>query len=175
MKHVTVGRAIDWQQWQLDQAVRSVRMQVDKDGDLYALPVIVVDPTKGLTVTGISSPTPWYGYGTMQAAMTYITFNVPAGGRSSWITKISIDFANATMFGGGLNQFFVQTNDGLLQLFRTWQYFPAALPATPPRTTVMWDFSAHPIWAGPSGCGCGMTGDMDAFTQIAVHCWGYDV
>ena len=174
MRHVTVGKAIDWQQWQLDQAVRSVRMQVDHEGDLYAIPVIVVDPTKELTVTGLSAPAPWYGYGTMQAAMTYITFNTPIQGRSSWITKISIDFANATILGGAQNQFFVQTNDGLTQLFRTWQYFPAALP-NPPRPTVIWDFGAHPIAAGPSGCGCGMTGDMDALTQIAVHCWGYDV
>ena len=45
MKHVTVGKAIDWQQWQLDQSVRSIRFQVDKDNDLYALPVVVIDPT----------------------------------------------------------------------------------------------------------------------------------
>lgn len=172
MRHVTVGKAIDWQQWQLDQAVRSVRMQVDKDGDLYALPVIVVDPTKEKTVTGVSAPAPWYGYGTMQVAITYITFNTPVQGRSSWITKIAIDFGDATIPLGGLNQFFVQTNDGLLQLFRTWQYFPAALT---PRPTVIWDFSSHPINAGPSGCGCGMTADLTVFTQIAVHCWGYDV
>jgi len=148
-------------------------MYVDKDGDVYAFPVIVVDPTKEKVVTGVSAPTSWYGYGTMQDAITYITFHTPAQGRSSWITKIAIDFASATILGGAQNQFFVQTNAGA-QLFRTWQYFPAAIP-NPPQSTVQWDFAQHPILAGPSGCGCGMTGDMDAFTQIAVHCWGFDV
>jgi len=110
----------------------------------------------------------------MQDAITYITFRTPIQDRSSWITKISIDFNSATMLGGGVNQFFVQTNDGLFQLFRTWQRFPGALPAQP-QPTVVWDFGTHPIWAGPSGCGCGMTNDMVAFTEVTVHCWGYDV
>jgi len=44
-KHVSFETPIDWRQWKLDQAIRSLRMWVDGEGDLYAVPVVVVDPT----------------------------------------------------------------------------------------------------------------------------------
>jgi len=44
-KHVSFETPIDWRQWKLDRAIRSLRMWVDADNDLYAVPVVVVDPT----------------------------------------------------------------------------------------------------------------------------------
>jgi hypothetical protein len=44
MAHVTVGKPLDWVKCQFDRSVRSVRFQVDKDNDLYAVPVMIMDP-----------------------------------------------------------------------------------------------------------------------------------
>ena len=50
LKKVTCGGPINFQQLQLDKQVRGLRMEVDKDNDLIALPVVVVDTTGPQTV-----------------------------------------------------------------------------------------------------------------------------
>ena len=93
MKHVTVGRAIDWQQWQLDQSVRSIRMQVDKEGDLYALPVVVIDPT-GEKVSASPSRTTTVYDDLITSGITDLW--IPPDDQDAYVQGFVIDYGNLT-------------------------------------------------------------------------------
>ena len=55
LKKVKVGGPINFRQWNLDQQVRGLRLEVDKDNDLIALPVISVNPASDQTVSNASA------------------------------------------------------------------------------------------------------------------------
>jgi len=102
MTHVTVGKAIDWQQMGFDQSVRGMRVQLDKDNDMYALPVIVMDPT-GDRVEATGLPTDrWEWLATaVSAVVTDVHF--PAVGRTTFLDQYEVCFGGDTLAAAAAN------------------------------------------------------------------------
>lgn len=118
MTHVTVGNAIDWQQMNLDQSVRSIRMWIDKERDLYAVPVIVIDPTSSkVSANGIVPGILWESHEYFWDALP-IQMHVPPVGMRSYIIGIEVSDIGSTLAVAGLQGINVFSMDPAALLFQ---------------------------------------------------------
>jgi len=102
LKKVTCGGPINFLQWNLDTQVRGLRMEVDKDNDLIALPVVVVDPTKSqVSANPVSVPLNEmiYGAGVIDSAVVWQPAGPAASTPSSYfnLLSLSIDPGSCTL------------------------------------------------------------------------------
>lgn len=79
-------------------------MQLDKDGDLYALPVVVIDITKSLTTAGLGQPaTVWSGGGLLgPAALLWTTLHAAPAGLNSYVMGYRVDYGLVNAAAAGL-------------------------------------------------------------------------
>jgi hypothetical protein len=170
VKHVTVGKAIDWQQWQLDQSVRSIRFQVDKDNDLYALPVVVIDPTGALTTAPPSNyhPITWRE-GVALAGFGPFPLHLPVLPQTiSYICGLGIDYEDVRLVAAAaVTGSLLRVDTGApVATHRFW--VDVAANFKPSHTIDLRDF--------PIPCPLGVMADTSAVVlgQYTMYAWGYD-
>ena len=127
MRHVSINRPLDFAQWNLDGNVRSVRIQVDKDNDMYCLPVIVVDPTRPLVKA--VSPTPINTWEWLATSVTVVatSVHIPAAGFTTFLDQYEISWMGDTMAAGAANfMLFLSPTVGILHDVGWWSIATAA-------------------------------------------------
>jgi hypothetical protein len=166
MPHVQVGKAIDWSQWQLDRSVRSLRMQTDRDNDLYAVPVVVVDPTGDMVTAnpGVVK-TPWMFQAT--SVSTVLTdVHVPPAGKTSYLTQIEINHVGETSAVPQQNMIGVSDFALFQWLYQWWM---VATASHNPAYNITFEAPLVSVDGFQIIMGVALTsGDM------AVNAWGYD-
>ena len=166
MRHVTVGKAIDWQQWQLDQAVRSIRFQVDKDNDLYALPVVVIDPTGDKVIAQGATVLDWEWLATSVSAIA-TDVHMPATGFTTFLDQYEVCFGGDRLAVAAVNYLlFIDPAVGVLHDLAWWcEVAASSKPAYNLTLKYPLEFAT------------GMR--MQLFTalasgQVQLHIWGHD-
>ena len=168
-RKVKTSVPIDWQQWQLTESVRNLHLEADADGDLYALPVIIIDPTK----EKVSAIALWRGIWTDWVDVSAIGNQVihNAGTATSRLLGLWVDYANSAVGAAAKSTIFINERGGASATkFQHEFYTPAAAL---PRPSFVIDFSNNELW-----CTYGVSVlNMQNFgaTNIQVGAWGYDV
>jgi hypothetical protein len=171
MPHVQVGKAIDWSQWQLDRSVRSLRMQTDRDNDLYAVPVVIVDATGDKAqADGITRGTPfWYAQniGGIAAAFAYHTPADPS--LTSYLVGVQVDYDDATLAVAGPWAFSLFPSVGSTAY--RWTHTTYLGVAAQFKPSLVINFGQTPI-PFPGGISIVIPGATVGNIELRV--WGYD-
>ena len=166
MKHVTVGKAIDWQQWQLDQSVRSIRFQVDKDNDLYALPVVVIDPTGDKVIAQGATVLDWEWLATSVSAIV-TDVDMPAPGFTTFLDQYEICWGGDTLGVAAVNYvLFVEPVIGVLHDVMWWCGVNAVHREP-------YNFKLKYPLEFPNGMRMQLFSAL-ATGQVQVHIWGHE-
>jgi len=166
MTHVTINRPIDWSQWNLDRSIRSIRMQVDRDNDMYALPVVVIDPTGDQVRTDTPIRTDWEWYATAVSAII-TDVHTPAAGYTSFLDQYEICWAGDTLGAAAVNYILFEDPD-------------IGIPHA-----VAWWCDVNPAYKVPYNCTLKFPLEFPtrmrvqlfaALTSgsVSVHIWGHD-
>jgi len=171
-KHVSFETPIDWRQWKLDQSIRSLRMWVDPDGDLYAVPVVVVDPT-GVAASARQPITPYTDFHEtsvisgppVQVASPPLLTNLDIYGM-----RLDLGIINAAVAAPFNLRFYEAQSGRNIFITRIW----VPLAAYPHE--IIFDFSAHPIHVPWMAGGNPVYAEWSAaFARDDVFCtiWGH--
>ena len=142
LRKVKVGGPINFQQWNLDQQVRGLRLEVDKDNDLIALPVLVVDTTgePSTLTSSISTPTVQTIRGSIKSSFGPTTFWTPDAGKRIRLLGGVISGSNLTLAAAGTEYIVIETNSSAYILELTQQ-----LDAAVPKDLAPFEFSLGPV------------------------------
>jgi len=166
-KHVSFETPIDWRQWKLDRAIRSMRMWVDGENDLYAVPVVIVDPT-GLNASadGQTRGIPWIETQQLSFLPGDVIHNAP-NGMESYVQGWRFDPAGCTKAVAGDVIAAVATAGILGNYVDAFHYYCDVNPSLRPSMTQVF---GHPLVGQEV-----LVYSSAALTAYPwVFVWGYD-
>jgi len=174
MTHVTIGKSLDWQQMGFDQSVRGMRVQVDKDNDVYAVPVIMIDPTgtKKVSAQGVCPGGIWCERQTITTGPTFYPVHIAPDGMDSYVLGLTLDYADSTFAAAALAAVAWCDNEPPVYPVRYFHYFHCAAAAAF-RNSLVVPFGEKPLRFAHGVQGYNQTSFAGA-TGVVLGCWGYD-
>lgn len=170
-KHVSFETPVDWRQWKLDQAIRSLRMWVDGEGDLYAVPVVVVDPTGNKSAAdGLTRGAGWWERVNIGGFAGVIPIHATTAELTSYLVGAQLDYENCSLAVAALWGYSLRGVGPPATAYR-WSHY-AWLDVNPAfRPSLVVPFGTSPI-PFPGGIEAVIPGATVGNVELTV--WGYD-
>lgn len=171
LRKVKVGGPINFQQWNLDQQVRGLRLEVDSDNDLLALPVVIVDPTQKPEVLAATSAQPQvWQWGAIDTDIVGPKVVLPVNnpGETIMLAGFVISFGGPTIAAAGL----VGINVSDASANMEWNFYSYCGPVAQPLDPIVVIFpDPLPLTKGED-FSVDLSGPLVS-GKIIVTAWGY--
>jgi len=168
-KFVTVNKPIDWDgTWSLSEPVQHLVFEHDGNDNLKAMPVVLVDTTKGTVIPTVPEKKSgiWCAVLALGASGLAGSVHTPPAGQTSYVTNVSVDYSDVSLGAAALIYCTLEDTGARLK-FRHMFWVPVAAAARPsfvlhcdPPLDIVGD-----VIAQISGATVG---------DIRITCWGYD-
>jgi hypothetical protein len=173
-RKVTTSIPIDWAQWRLSQSVRNLHFEADADGDVYALPVMIIDPTQGPSVLSGEIRAPeWIANVNCPGIADYIIHDTPVWRQTSYVHGIYVDYRDAVVGAAApcFVNFHARDDIGPPPTMNIPHWFLVPVAAVPRASFVL-------QFAKPLAFSSGLrVMNMTNFGATSINCgaWGYDL